>query len=162
MISVNQIKLGVQRLRQIDLDDELRALELRRELPKRSLVGVRRHAERELTAEVLGNSTLVAQGGLVVQGFVPGSVAQRSSQFLGWCDLHPDQQRAALAFASRPLLDAVPDMLPATKIEVADAEIGPVADCHGVAERGQQRLLDIVEDSGHIVASLNVECRGCI
>ena len=61
-----------------------------------------------------------------------------------------------LAGPARPRIDQRVDGLPAAEIEVADAKVGTLGDREGVAQRRQQRLSDVIEDSGHRGVNIDV------
>ena len=56
----------------------------------------------------------------------------------------------------RPAFDRLVDLLPAAEVEVADAKVCPVGKRQRVAQRGEQRLVDIVEDAGHGIPVLSL------
>lgn len=57
-----------------------------------------------------------------------------------------------MAVATRPGFDLGIECFPAPQIEVTHAEISPFADLQSLAEGGQQRRLDVIEDSGHCLS----------
>ena len=64
--------------------------------------------------------------------------------------LHPDEQAAAMARTSRPSVHAESICFPAPQVEIPDAKVGLVGDDEDLRQAGG--LIDIVEDSGHVVA----------
>ncbi len=144
-----QIQLGVQRVAQVHLDDQLARPELAGELPQGRLIGVGRHAEGQLIAEFLGDMALFADGGLIVESGVVFPGQQRPTQLVRGADVHTHQQAATLAHATRPAIDVTRQMPPAAQVEVADAEIPPLRDLKSLLQRRQQRLLDVIEDPRH-------------
>jgi hypothetical protein len=54
-----------------------------------------------------------------------------------------------VAVAAVPALDGAVELSPAAEVEVSDAEIGPVGDLQRLAQGVEERLLDVIEDTGH-------------
>ena len=52
-----------------------------------------------------------------------------------------------MSFTARPEFDIGTDLFPSSEIEIADAEIRAGRQFYRLAKRGEQLLLDIVEDS---------------
>jgi hypothetical protein len=128
---VDQVELGVQRVGEVDLDEEFLAAKLAGELSQGGLVGVGGHTEGDLSAEVFGEPAFLPQRGLVVQRIFTLSNPQGATKLLGGRDLHPYQEPTTLAIASRPSLHVVREVAPAAQIEVADAEVGALANRQG-------------------------------
>ena len=66
----------------------------------------------------------------------------------------PGKQPTTMPVPARPRFDIGTDLLPAPKIEIADAEIGASRQLYRLAKRGEKLLIDIVEDSWHGVEPL--------
>ena len=128
VMAVQQIELGVQRVAQIDLHDQLVATNLFGQLPERRFVFIGRDAKGQLVTKFLGNAALFADGCLVVQGILIILGAQCPTEFVGWRNVHADQQTTAMAVATRPAIDVFSKMTPTTQIEIADAEVGTFCD----------------------------------
>ena len=54
-----------------------------------------------------------------------------------------------MALPSRPAIDQIGQVAPATQVEVADAEVGPLAHRQGIPQGRQQGLVNVVENAGH-------------
>ena len=52
-----------------------------------------------------------------------------------------------MSFAARPGFDIGTDLFPSPQIEIAEAEIGAARQLYRLAKRGEELLIDIVEDS---------------
>lgn len=63
--------------------------------------------------------------------------------------MHADEQAAAIAFSAFPSLDQGIDLPPTTKIEVADAKVGPLRNSQRFAQSRKERQVYIVEDPRH-------------
>ena len=58
---------------------------------------------------------------------------KRLAQLILGKPLHADKQAATMAWATRPLFDVAINRLPAAKIEIPHAEVGPVGDLQCLA-----------------------------
>ncbi len=65
----------------------------------------------------------------------------------------PGKEVATMPFPARPGFDIGTDLFPAPEIEMADAEIGAGRQLYRLAKHRQKLLVDIVEDSGHVVGA---------
>jgi hypothetical protein len=92
-----------------------------------------------LLTELLGNTALFAQGGLVVERvlFVR---AQRLAQLVGRRDVHADKQAAALTITARPAINVLGKMPPAAQVEVSDTEIRALSDFERLLQGREQRF----------------------
>ena len=144
-----QVELGVQRMPEKQLHHDLPRPYLPRQPPQARLVLVGRGAERQLLPELLGQLLLQPQRRLVVERRPVGRQAPGRPQLLVRQPLHADEDAAAAAFAAGPALDVVVYRPPAPKIEIPDAEVGPVGHAHRFGQRRPEMLRDVVEDAGH-------------
>ena len=48
-----------------------------------------------------------------------------------------------------PAVDQLVDLLPSAQVKLADAEVRAFRNLERLAQGGQERLIDILEDSGH-------------
>ena len=103
----------------------------------------------ELDSELLRQRFLQADSGLVVEFSILLDDAVRTGNFLLGERLHSNQQSAALAVATSPILNVFIKLSPASEVEVSDAKIGPVRHGQGCLESGKQLLVDIVENAWH-------------
>jgi len=83
----------------------------------------RADTHRQLITEVLSELPLQGDGCGLIDLFIALDQAHRGSKLILRHLLHADQQPAAVAIASRPILDERIDLPPPAKIEVANAEV---------------------------------------
>lgn len=88
----------------------------------------------------------------VVDGAFAGEHSENGSALVLGSALHPDEQTAAIPRTAAPCLNGFVKISPAAKIEIADAEIGPLRNTERGFQSRQEAVLDVVEDSGHGVA----------
>lgn len=122
----------------MELDDDLLCLDLSREAAQASFVCVGRRADHELLAKLVRELRSQVNRRLFVDAISCVDEAQRIAQLILSEPLHANQQSAALPRATCPPLDAFIDLLPATKVEVADAEISAVSEVQGLAQCRQE------------------------
>jgi hypothetical protein len=103
----------------------------------------------QLLPEVLGEGLLQPDCCLIVEFAVMLDDVVRRCKLLLRQGLHPDEEPATIPFATRPLLDVLVDLPPATKVEVTDAEIRAMGDIERRLKRWQELLVDVVKNSGH-------------
>ena len=145
-----QVELGVKRVAQEQLDDHLAGPDLGGQPAQAGLVFVGGSADRELVAELLGQLLLEAEGRLVVDAVVALTrlSATRSSSCGSRCMPTSSRQQCPSPPAQRST--QLVELLPAAQVEVADAEVGAVGELQGLPQGRQERLLDVVEDAGHV------------
>jgi len=90
-----------------------------------------------LVAKVAGKRFLEANRSLLVELAIRLDDAESLGQFLLRERLHPHQQPATIAFASRPLLDVLIKLAPSAEVEVSDAEVRPLRNTQGRLQRRQ-------------------------
>ncbi len=149
----------MQRVAEKQLDDDLFFSDLRGEAAQSNFVGSGRRPNFELFAEFVGELTFQPDNHRVVHAERLLAAAESIAEFVGWQTLHSDEQPTAMSIAPGPVFDLLVDLLPAAQIEISDAEITPLTERERLTQGREQRLLDIVEDSGHR-GSLVVETDG--
>jgi hypothetical protein len=65
--------------------------------------------------------------------------------------VHAYKETAAIAITSGPAFDKRIDLLPAAKVEVANAEVRTVGNFESFAQRREKLLVDVVENSWHFL-----------
>ena len=65
---------------------------------------------------------------VIIHAAITASEAQRSTEFLLGQPLHTHEEAATIAVPARPPVDVWVDLLPASKIEVAHAEVRMIRD----------------------------------
>ena len=55
--------------------------------------------------------------------------------------------------SSQPLLDPGVDLLPAAQVEVTDTAVRVIGEVERLIERGEQLLIDVIKDTGHVIAA---------
>lgn len=63
--------------------------------------------------------------------------------------LHADEQAATIAFTTRPAFHVTGNLLPASKVEIADAKVRPIGKVDRLAQCGQKLLFDVIENARH-------------
>ncbi len=101
-LAMCQIQLRVQRVAGVELDYELSGFQLKLEPLQTLLVGLRRSADGQLSAELLGHLLLEAERGLVVHAVIWREPYLRAQLVVRQL-LHTDQQPAARALRRVPV-----------------------------------------------------------
>ncbi len=155
-----EVELGVQRMTQEQLDDDLPRPELRGQTPQARLVFIGRRADGQLLAELRSQLLLQPDRRLVVDRAFASEQTHGRAELLLRRPLHPDQQPTALPLPAGPPLDAGVELLPAAEVEVPDAEVGALGDVQRLLQGRQERLIDVVEDPRHRLTLLHRPARG--
>jgi hypothetical protein len=87
---------------------------------------LRLRSQCQLLAKLLGEPPLDPQRCLVVNSVSRLKNSKSFTQLILRKSLHSDQQAAAVTFAARPVVDLPTYAFPPTKVEVANAEVGPL------------------------------------
>ena len=149
IVAEAEIQLGVERMPQKQLDRHRARPQLPDQPPQRRLVGVGRHSQEQLAAELLGELPLEPQRRAVVDAPLVERV-ERVPQLIVRQPLHADQD-ARLPAGLPPPLHAAVDVPPPAQIEVAHAEVGPLGQLQRAAQRRQQRGVgtQVIQNSRH-------------
>ena len=105
-------------------------------------------AEGDLLAQVRGELGLEPRGGRVIQPIV-ACLGAIEVAYLVVRGLHADENAANLTRLDCPRLDQIIYGLPASQVQISDAEIGARRHRQSGAQGTQQLLFDVVENSGH-------------
>lgn len=81
---------------------------------------------------------LLTRSGLEVGFFIPMNHAQPFAQLVLGYALHTNQQATAVPVTAGPTVCVVVKQAPTTKIDIADAKIGPVRNIQRLLESRQQ------------------------
>jgi hypothetical protein len=76
------------------------------------------------------------------------SQAESDAQVLDGKPLHADEQPATASRPANPALDGAVEVLPASHVEIAHAEVRMVRDLQSLPQGGEQVLVDVVENPG--------------
>jgi hypothetical protein len=63
--------------------------------------------------------------------------------------LHSHQQAHAVPVTARPVINLAGNFLPATQVEIANAEISPVGSINGLLQVWKKSKVDIIENTRH-------------
>ena len=147
-----QVELGVQRMPQKQLNDDLfslRRCDSLRKPASSSLLGAPKVSWRRNSS---ARRFFHPDGGLVVDRLALAQQAQSFAKLLLGRFLHSHQQPAG-ATAIRPVLDMIVELFPPAQVEIADTKISPVGDMERLHQHSQQLRFDVVEDTRHWVVS---------
>ena len=147
-----QVELGVKRMPQKQLNDDLFFSQALRQFTQAGFVFVVGGTESQLAAKLFRQALLYPDGGLIVDRLALAQQAQCFAKLLLGRFLHPHQQSAG-ATAIRPVLDMIVELLPPAQVEIADTKISPVGDMERLHQHSQQLRFDVVEDTRHWVVS---------
>ena len=107
-----------------------------------------------MAAEFLSEAFAETKGGCLIEVGVGLNETVGFGEILFGEALHADEETAALAVLPGPGFDLLVKLPPAPKVEIANAEVSTDGVGHGGLERGEELLIDVVEDTGQIQVSL--------
>ncbi|HEY6850392.1 MAG TPA: hypothetical protein VI320_29835 [Terracidiphilus sp.] len=122
-MSEKQVEFRVQSVAKMKFDNHFFGANLCSKFPKSNLVSICWSTKSELDAELLRQRFLQADRGLVVEFRILLDDAVRAGNFLLGERLHSNQQSAAFAFATGPILDMFIKLPPGSQVEVSDAKV---------------------------------------
>ena len=149
VLAEEQIELGVEGMAEKQLDHELTGCGLGGQSAKSRFVFIGGKTDHELVAEFLGQLSLENDGCCLVYLFIGSKDTQGRPELVLGRLLHPDQEPAAVAVTTGPLLDKGINLPRASQIEVADAKVRPLRQAHRVRQGSHEMLLDVIENLGH-------------
>lgn len=144
-----KVELGVERVPEMELHDDLARRELRRESAQSRLVVIGRSANGELRPELLGQSALQADDGLIADLVFLRQETIGFAELVLRQPLHPDEQTALLSRSARPLFNQRINGFPSAQIEISDAEVRSLRNLQRFAERWKEIESDVIKDSWH-------------
>ena len=149
IVAKQQVKLGVQRVGEKELDHDLSGTKLAGKTAQASFILPCRDAQSDLLAQMGGKLSFESAGGGVVDQAGLIALTVQLTDFLMRRSLHADQHPAHLARRRVPRRDQVVNGLPAPQVQIAHAKIGAPGDLHGGTQSTQQILINIVKYAGH-------------
>ena len=102
MRQMKQIQLGVKRVAEKELDDELFRSDLSREAAQARFIVIRRNADRQLSSKLFGESVFQPNRGLIVEFIVMPVEAERIEKLILRKLRHSDEQAATLTLPTSP------------------------------------------------------------
>src|SRR6266852_1608901 len=115
----------MQLVAQEELNGELAAAQFATQAAQALFVLVRRCPDEQLLAKPLRHLLAQSHGRALVD-LLAACETEKCAQFVFGLLLHPDEQAAAPVLVALPLLHQTVNGTPATKIEIAPTEIGPL------------------------------------
>ncbi len=149
VVAEHKVELGVERVTQIELDDDLSCSQLASKAPQRHLILRCWDADGQLLLQPVGIRSLGSNDKGLINAVVTATDSQGSNQLMFRRGLHADQHTGAGSIATHEGVYQIIHMLPTAQVEVADAEVGPVRHTQGIPERREKRKLNVVIDVRH-------------
>ena len=159
IVAEQQIQLGVQRVRQKQLDHHLPRAQLPSQAAQPGFVLAGGNAQRDLLAQVGGKLGFQAAGGGVVNmdmagfGFIARvtvlAVPVQRADVVVRRALHSDHHAADLALRGLPRRNQVVNRLPAAQIQITHAKISALRNLQSRPQRAEQVLFYVVKNTGH-------------